>query len=1350
MRYQALHVALLALALAACSDSGSDPVSSPDSGVDSTPDVEDADVRGDVAVDAPADVSDVRGDLEPDLDEPGSPDVIEEPDASDAADGADGDTAPDVIYDCDSFALTSATLPTLPLRTQFIGYEGGSGQVRWQFAEDGNLSGASVGEETGQYLSGAIEGVIDRVEVIDVPCERTLVAQVPIVFPAGVEPLNPIVPSGRTLCFEASGGTSDLEEIDAPFAWEVSIAGSGPGATVDQDGCYTAGDGTGTDIVRVEDRVTGQLLQVAVEVVEAIDELLVSSPRVLMVPGDSFDVSIAGGSGVYLFEFEGRPGTGSTLEAVEGHPEILRIRAGATAGTDFVRIRDANFPDILGHLDLGVMSVVHHDPVPYGAHGDDMDIQSIGDVNGDGLPDFAASSAQAGINGSYAGAVYIYLGTEDGFAPEPAQIITGYRRYDRLGRQIAAGDFNDDGCADLAVGVWGEPLAGSERGEIRVFTGCNDTPRDPEDRINWNNRLGDNLPNPARVEPLALYDRIQGGQRNSDRFGFSITAGDFNGDGRDDLASTAYQAETQVWIDPEDGDPFRDLGRGYLFFQRDDGFNDLADVLLDGVHMTPEGEFAGRDRNYFGWDLWAEDLNGDLCADLVVGNGRSDDSHGYVSLYLSEQSDEHPSGCALRELPSVTINPAPSDRNRAGRLGYVVRTGDFDGDCLADVVVNQYTAGSNGNNGRVLVFLNPGWGGATQYLTTEDADARFEADRDDQFGFSLAVGDVDGDDILDVLASGRYAEGEGTVPNVGEIRVYRGLIDGSECVGREEGAPLFAEPETGLGRPDQYIGFFAQRLAVVPDVDGDGVNEVVQFAERGRESDHPLDHMGSVLWRPSTSEGWDFASWTRLVRPDVEHDDHFGWRTERVGDVNNDGHQDLLVTADGYDLPIARNGYVDVQSNAGVAYLFFGGPDGVGAQPDMIIHRHDSHSGFDRFGYAAAGIGDFDGDGIDDFAVASPFDDNNGLCAQCRNAGPYRNDTGSMLVYLGRDDLGQQRVGQDPIQELITPDFIVCGPQQNNLRISREMVGGGDINGDGYDDIISSNWNRSGARGEVYVTYGMERVEPAARICLDPGASLGQADGGGDLMGYGLGAADLDGDGCAEVIAGAPNDDFPGRGNAGAIHVFRGAGAGCAESNARVVFIGERAGDNIGYRLVVISDLTGDEIPEVVVGSSGYGVTNFGAALILDGGRLGQAMATAQDDEVIPLSAEFYVARLLTPAQATGTGFAYDIDTLGDVDGDGRDDLIIGERFYSEADVLRRGAAWVYLSDENPEALAQPDLVVPGNAAFSNSDFGAAVTGAFVGGSAAIMVGAWIAEWEGTQYGEMGEVYVGHVNFRRR
>jgi hypothetical protein len=1161
--------------------------------------------------------------------------------------------------------------------------------------------------------------------------------------------VEPIVPARRTLCFAARGGTGDLEDVTAPFSWEVTIAGSGDGARIDDEGCYTAGDGVGVDIVRLEDRLTGQLLQVAVTVVDRA-EITVGTPRVLMIAGDAFDVEVRGGTGEYDFEFEGDEVTGTELLRVEGAPATLRLLAGPSAGTDFVRVRDAHFPDIVGHLDVGVMSTVHHEPSPYGAHGDDMDVQAIGDVNGDGFPDFAAGSSQAGINSSYSGSVYIYLGNGAGFDTEPAQIISGYRRYDRLGRQFASGDFNSDGCGDLAIGVWGEPLAGSERGEVRVYTGCNEDEA-PEGDEDWNHRLADNLPTPAGVVPLALYDRIQGGQANQDRLGFAVTAGDFDGDGTDDIAATAYQAETQVWIDPNDDRPFNNLGRAYIFLQRDEGFSDLANIFIDGVFLTPEGEYAGRDNNYFGYDLWAADLNGDPCADLVVGSGRADNSHGYASVYLSVQSEDAPSGCELATLPAVTFNPSTQDRSRAGRLGYVVRAGDFNGDCVNDVVVNQYTAGSNGNNGRFLVFLNQGWSADTpQHLTTDDAAASFTADRDDQFAFSLAVGDVNGDGNDDILASGRYAEHETTVPNVSEVRVFLGNIDGERCNGWDGESPLFADPEIGPGA--QYIGFFGQRLAVVPDADGDGIDDVVQFAERGTTDDDFVDHLGSVLWRPSAAPGWDYANWERLSRPDVEHDDHLGWRTESVGDVNDDGFDDFLATADGFDLELTRTGYIDTQSNAGSAYLFFGARDGIGDVPDMEISGSASHSGFDRFGHSADGVGDFNGDGIDDFAVAAPFDDNNGICVACRD-GAYRSDPGSVFIYFGRVGLGTRRGPDDPMARLVDPDYVICGPQRSSVRIGREVSGGGDVNGDGLGDIVMSNWNAEGARGTVYIAYGSPGQEDGPGVhCMErDDAGIGTADGGGDLLGYGLGSADLDGDGCAEIIAGAPNDDFVGRGNAGAIHVWRGfGGPGCPEQTSRVVFVGDRAGDNIGYRLTVLGDLNDDGVPEVAAGSSGYGVTNFGAVLVVDGGRMGQALAVAEDGQEVPLTADYYYARLITPAQATGTGFGYDLDTLGDVNGDGRPDLIVGERYYSQGDVLRRGAAWVYLSDETVEAYAQPDLVIPGSAKLSNGDFGAAVTGGAVGATTVIMVGAWIAEWEGPEMGEMGEVYVGHVNFRRR
>jgi hypothetical protein len=746
-------------------------------------------------------------------------------------------------------------------------------------------------------------------------------------------------------------------------------------------------------------------------------------------------------------------------------------------------------------------------------------------------------------------------------------------------------------------------------------------------------------------------------------------------------------------------------------------------------------------------------VNGDACDDLLVGSGFAHSELGFASLYLSEQSDDHPSGCVLGNLPAVTFNPGVAERtaDRNGRLGWTLTTGDVNGDCSDDLVLGQYNAPTS--RGNVLVFFgDPEWSASSPvYLTTDDAGVDIEGGGSGDFlGFGVALGDVDGDGIQDLLATARDGQSPTTQSyDEGEIYIYPGLIDGSDCAGSEPGAPVFGEPMVGAGEPDVPSGRFGNRVAVVPDVDGDGINDVVAWSERARATELPWERLGTVFWRSSMAEGWDFEHWTQQTRPIADSADELGYATAAIGDVNGDGYLDFAVSAQRAGRLAGTNNYFAPHSSAGAVFVLFGGADGLREIPDLRLGDHSGHNWSDLFGNNVQPAGDFNGDGFHDFMVAAPYDDNHGNCSVCRETNTNIRDTGMIAVYYGHDGFGSRRGERDPLPTLSQPDHVICGPQVQYSRPGVGLAGGFDVNGDGLDDVVMSYLYFDGNRGVVWVSYGTEEVgeDGPGVTCMTSENEVGRGDASRDYFGIGVAGADLDGDGCAEILVGAIGDDFEGRSNSGAVHVYRGSGGpGCPAQMESFAFTG-RSNDSLGYRVEALDDLTGDGVPDFAVSSNSYGSNNWSAVLIIDGSRVAEAMAVGEEGDVILLDAEYISHTLLEPLRVTGTEFGYAIDSLGDVDGDGLTDLLIGARFSTPESVLRRGLVYVYLSDENPQEFARPDVVIPGDGRRSDSEFGFSVAGGAIGnGDVAIIVGAFRAEWEGTEFGEHGEAYIGQFS----
>lgn len=220
----------------------------------------------------------------------------------------------------------------------------------------------------------------------------------------------------------------------------------------------------------------------------------------------------------------------------------------------------------------------------------------------------------------------------------------------------------------------------------------------------------------------------------------------------------------------------------------------------------------------------------------------------------------------------------------------------------------------------------------------------------------------------------------------------------------------------------------------------------------------------------------------------------FGSAVAAVGDVNGDGYEDLLVGA--------YEGVADPRA-AGAAYLYYGGPRGPGPLPALTLR---GRAGGDQFGSALAALGDVDGDGVPDFAVGAPKNDEGG------------EDAGAVYVYHG-----------GPRGPLPEPRTILIGPGPGS-QFGAALAGVGDLDGDGYADLLVGAF-RGGRAGEGAVFLhlgGASGLGARAALALHgrhPGAHFGRAVAGG---------GDLDGDGRPDFAVGADGDGARGK-QAGAV-----------------------------------------------------------------------------------------------------------------------------------------------------------------------------------------------------------------------
>jgi hypothetical protein len=231
------------------------------------------------------------------------------------------------------------------------------------------------------------------------------------------------------------------------------------------------------------------------------------------------------------------------------------------------------------------------------------------------------------------------------------------------------------------------------------------------------------------------------------------------------------------------------------------------------------------------------------------------------------------------------------------------------------------------------------------------------------------------------------------------------------------------------------------------------------------------------------------------------------------------------------------------------------------------------------------------------------------------------------------------------------------------------------------------------------------------------GASLnGGADGtllgtaADDQFGYSVAwAGDLNGDGFADAVIGAPNDDVPGT-DAGRVYVYLGGPAAPLDTTADAVLDGAAANDAFGYAVAAAGDVNGDGYCDIVVGAylSDAGGVDSGAAYLFLGGP-GASFDSTPDAVLSGLAAN--------------DRFGASVSGAGDTNGDGFADLVVGA-YFSDSPASNAGSAYIFYGAAAIDTA--PDATVTGSG--TNANFGIAVTGAGdVDGDAFsdVLVGAW-------------------------
>jgi hypothetical protein len=782
-------------------------------------------------------------------------------------------------------------------------------------------------------------------------------------------------------------------------------------------------------------------------------------------------------------------------------------------GRVYIFYNDGNYPTKAGRADV---TLTGEAGTNFGG------ALTVGDFNADGKADLAVGAISYS---SGTGRAYVFYGGN--MVNEPATnadiILTGEVSNSYFGTKLVTGDLNADGRDDLIVSA---DTHNSWTGRVYVFYGGS-----------------------IVTENASAADVLLTGQQTINYFGSALTVGDFNFDGKDDLAVGAYQYTSQ--------------GRAYIFYGGSMVSENAsgADIILTG------GSF----NDYFGRSLTTGDLNTDGKDDLVVG------APGYNTLqgrtYIFYGGSMISEGAAGAD---VTITG-----DALSQFGSILSIGDLNADGRDDLVASAPIYSSFNGTGRAYIFYNDGSIPTT--AATADVILTGEA-TDNYYGAALATGDLNADGRDDLLV-GAYGY------NSSQGRLYFYTTNDFQVTG-----------VTVNG----YMG----SDFVVGDLNADGKNDLAVglISYNSNQGRVYIFYGGS--YKTETISGAD------ITLTGGATGNYFGISLA-VGDWNADGKTDLVVGADGYN------------SNQGRAYIFYGGSmisEGTAGADVTLTGEATTNS----FGYSFA-AGDWNTDGKTDLAVG---------------AGGYNSSQGRAYIFYGGSMASEGAAGAD---------VIFTGETTSNS--FGFFLNAGDWNADGKADLaVASTWYNS-YQGRVYIFYGGSMASEGAA-----GADVTlTGEAASNYFGSLLTSGDVNADGKVDLVVGAWGYNS----NQGRSYIFYGGSmASEGAAGADVTLTGEAASNSFGNALTT-GDFNADGKDDIAVGAYNYS-TATGRAYIFYSGRLQTESAQYAD--------------VIITGEKTSSNFGIAL-TAGDLSGKGVDDLVIGASAYDTSGSNNEGRVYILSSE---------------------------------------------------------------------